>query len=138
MQIFELCVATMNISNFRMYISLAPLYSHKLLQTLSGHGGPIRSLIFHPTVSVARKYCTKKKEPDLLFSSSDDGSIRVWNISQGMLISIFGGYEGHHGPVVSTVSRRKKELIVAGLQCKKETASFNWFRQYETVDMERN
>jgi WD40 repeat protein len=51
------------------------------LRTLSGHTGPITGLAFHPRTSI-------------IASSSEDGTIKIWNRETGMLERTLGGHTG--------------------------------------------
>ncbi|GBB86703.1 hypothetical protein RclHR1_13090004 [Rhizophagus clarus] len=59
------------------------------IKALTGHGGEINEIKFHP------------RDPSLLFSASKDYSIRLWNLKTMQPVVIFGGDRGHREPVLS-------------------------------------
>ncbi|GBB99209.1 hypothetical protein RclHR1_03450004 [Rhizophagus clarus] len=60
-----------------------------VIKSLTGHGGEINEIKFHP------------REPFLLFSASKDHSIRLWNLKTMQLVAVFAGERGHCEPVLS-------------------------------------
>jgi WD40 repeat protein len=49
--------------------------------------------------------------PELLFSSSKDFSIRLWNANTGELVVVFGGDGGHRESVLGIVGIYIYELL---------------------------
>lgn len=72
------------------------------LKTLVGHGGSINDLKFH------------KIEHHILLSASKDHSLRLWNISNGYCIAIFGGLNGHRDEVLYSDFHIKHQKFVSG------------------------
>ncbi|RGB27497.1 WD40-repeat-containing domain protein [Rhizophagus diaphanus] len=59
------------------------------IKALTGHGGEVNEIKFHP------------RDPSLLFSASKDFSIRLWNLKTMQPVVVFGGDRGHREPVLS-------------------------------------
>ncbi|CAG8561268.1 16_t:CDS:2 [Paraglomus brasilianum] len=60
----------------------------KVVRVLAGHGDEVNEMRFHHL------------RPELLFSTSKDFSIRLWNASTGDLLVVFGGDGGHRESVL--------------------------------------
>lgn len=59
------------------------------LQTLQGHGAAVNQVVWHPI------------DDRLLLSASKDESIRLWNVSNGAVIAVFAGDQGHRDEVLA-------------------------------------
>eukprot|EP00761_Pharyngomonas_kirbyi_P001375 gb/GECH01001379.1/.p1 GENE.gb/GECH01001379.1/~~gb/GECH01001379.1/.p1 ORF type:complete len:400 (+),score=101.82 gb/GECH01001379.1/:1-1200(+) len=76
--------------------------SGKCLTELIGHGGSIHRLSFHPT------------DHTLLLSSSKDESVRIWNVSTGQCIAVYGGHEGHRNEILAADFHKSGSVFVTG------------------------
>jgi polycomb protein EED len=89
------CSSTQNgppllcLAGIRGVIKIIDTVRRSLFLTLDGHNDAITDLQFCPT------------NEWLLLSSSNDESIRLWNVQTGTNIAVFAGHCGHRGHVLS-------------------------------------
>ena len=76
-------------AGFRGIITVLSLDKFQVRSILVGHGGPVNQLRIHPLTT------------HLLFSASNDRSIRLWSLDKGTCIAIFAGEQGHINEVLT-------------------------------------
>lgn len=94
------------VGGFRGVLKLLNLNTCTFEGYLSGHGGAITDIKPH------------FKYKNVIFSASEDNSIRMWNGENKKLMAIFGGAAGHKDFVLSIdISLCEKYLLSSGTDC---------------------
>ncbi len=83
----------------------------RIVASLAGHGSDIYDLMFMPPHSTA---FGGKVDKHILFSTSKDESIRLWNVRTGAMVMVFAGDRGHREDVLSVDVRPDGALIASG------------------------
>lgn len=89
-------------AGFRGIITVLSLDKFQVRAVLVGHGGPVNHLCVHPLTT------------HLLFSASNDRSIRMWNLDNGVCIAIFAGEQGHINEVLTIDIHSLGNCFVSG------------------------
>lgn len=90
----------------RAVIKMFDVTDGKLVRSLAGHGGPIQDLAISP------------KDPQLLASSSDDHTIRIWHLGQQYskqpLAALLHSIEGHKLAPLSIAFHATGDWLLSG------------------------
>eukprot|EP01036_Dinobryon_divergens_P029802 gene29802-38954_t len=95
-------VPMISFAGFRGIITVLSLDKFQVRAVLVGHGGPVNHLCVHPLTT------------HLLFSASNDRSIRMWNLDNGVCIAIFAGEQGHINEVLTIDIHSLGNCFVSG------------------------
>lgn len=117
-------------------IKLLDITEYEIKGYLKGHGGIVTDLKVHPQMS------------DIIFSSSEDTTIRMWDVREQRCLAIFGGYIGHRDYVLSIdISLCGKRIVSAGTDCvikvwnipeKKEALQIIYFPTYSSSKIQKS